>query len=65
MSDPHSIVIRPEPFGAGFDITVEPGPAWSNCNTERRTLREARRYAESLRVVHPAWPIRDETREAV
>lgn len=58
----HAIFIRPEPFGAGFDITVEPGPAWSNCNTERPTLRDARRYADSLKIVH-GWPIRDETGE--
>ncbi|WP_420142312.1 hypothetical protein [Sphingomonas sp.] len=62
MAD-HVIFIRPEPFGVGFDITVEPGRAWSNCNTERPTLREAPRYADSPKNVH-GWPIRDETGEA-
>lgn len=59
----HTIFIRPEPFGAGFDITVEPSPNWSHCNAERPTLREARRYAESLKIVH-GWSVRDETGEA-
>ena len=59
MADSHVIVIRPEPFGAGFDIAVEPAPAWANFNAERPTHRAATRYAESLRVVH-GWKVRDE-----
>lgn len=59
----HVIIIRPEPFGVGFDITVEPSPAWGNFNQERPDHRAARRYAESLKVVN-GWCIRDEPGEA-
>jgi hypothetical protein len=61
MADPQ-ILIRHEAFGAGFDITVEPKPAWASFDCERPTHHAARRYAESLRTVH-GWRIRDETGE--
>jgi hypothetical protein len=57
------IIIRSEPFGVGFDITVEPAPAWANFNAERPTIKAARRYAESLRKVH-GWAMRDLSGEA-
>ncbi|NIJ32790.1 hypothetical protein [Sphingomonas oligoaromativorans] len=63
MAEPQ-IIIRREPFGIGFDITVEPKPAWTSFNCERPTLHAARRYAEGLHTVH-GWRIRDETGEAV
>lgn len=59
MADPHTIVIRREAFGVGFDIIVEPAPSWANFAVERPTLKAARRYAESLRTVH-GWKIRDD-----
>jgi hypothetical protein len=56
----HIIYIRPEAFGAGFDITVEPPAPWADFNRERPTLKAARRYAGSLRTVH-GWRVKDET----
>lgn len=56
----HTIFIRPEAFGVGFDITVEPPVPWTSFDRERPTLKAAQRYAESLRTVH-GWRIKDET----
>lgn len=47
--------------GAGFDVVVEPPPEWTNHNRERATHRAARRYADSLRIVH-GWPVVDQSR---
>ena len=59
MAGEHTIVIRPEAFGAGFDIVVEPAVPWTSFDRERPTFKAARRYAESLRTVH-GWRIREE-----
>ena len=63
MFEARRIFIRPEPFGCGFDVTVEPAPEWINMARERPTHREAQRYALGLRAVH-GWRIVDETGEA-
>jgi hypothetical protein len=63
MADNHAIIIRPEPFGVGFDITVEPAPTWANFNVERPTIGAARRYACGLATVHK-WRIVDQSGEA-
>jgi hypothetical protein len=55
-----SIIIRQQPAGAGFSITLDPAPAWADFDRERPTHRAARRYAEGLRTVH-GWKIRDES----
>lgn len=62
MAEQHTIIIRPEPFGVGFDITVEPAPRWANFNAERPTISAARRYARSLATVHK-WRIVDQSGE--
>lgn len=54
------IIIRPEAFGHGFDIVVEPAPGWTSYDVERPTHRDAIRYAKSLQVVH-GWKIVDQT----
>lgn len=54
------IYIRPEAFGAGYDITVEPPAPWADFDCERPTLKAALRYATSLRTVH-GWRVKDET----
>lgn len=58
----HVIVIRPEAFGIGFDVVVEPQPAWGSFACERRDHRSAKRCADHIRIAH-GWPIRDETGE--
>jgi hypothetical protein len=63
MAGDHVIHIRPEAFGAGFDITVEPPVAWTSFNCERPSLKAARRYADSLRTVH-GWRIKEEIGDA-
>ena len=55
------IIIRPEPSGRGFNVSVIPSPEWGSLNCERPTHREARRYADILRVVQPSWSVVDET----
>jgi hypothetical protein len=54
----HRIVITPEPFGAGYDIKIEPCVTWAHNDVERPTLHEAMRYARSLKTLH-GWPIND------
>lgn len=55
------IVIRPT--GDAFSIAIEPPPEWTGLDRERPTLRDARRYAEGLRIVH-GWKVADQTKEA-
>lgn len=55
------ICIRPEAFGVGFDVNIEPPAPWARYDQERPTHRSARRYAESLRTIYPDWRIVDET----
>ncbi|MBV9528531.1 hypothetical protein [Sphingomonas sp.] len=54
----HTIIIRPEAFGCGFDVLIDPPISYARYDQERPTLRAARRYAESLKVV-TGFPIRD------
>lgn len=56
------VFIRPAMVGQVFDVSVDPPVAWSNFNQERPDIRSARRYAQSLKVVH-GWGISDETGE--
>ncbi|MDE0878315.1 MAG: hypothetical protein OSB00_06570 [Sphingomonas bacterium] len=60
----HVVVIRPEPFGVGYDVTVEPSPAGDTFDKEYPTFAGARGYARGLRL-YRGWPIRDETGEGV
>jgi hypothetical protein len=57
------IVIRSEAFGCGYDIVIEPPAAWAHYDQERPTIRAARRYAESLKIVNPSWKIDDQSGE--
>jgi len=57
----HRIVISHEPFGSGYDITVEPALSWARFDQERPTFAQALIYAEALRIEH-GWPILDQTR---
>jgi hypothetical protein len=50
MSEPR-IYLRPEPFGVGFDVTIEPPLAdGRKFDRELATYREARGYAGGLRM---------------
>ena len=61
MAEPrHAIIIRPEAFGCGFDVVIEPPIAFARYDQERPSVAAARRYAESLKVV-TGFPIREET----
>ncbi|MBV9528201.1 MAG: hypothetical protein JOZ79_07560 [Sphingomonas sp.] len=45
-----AIVISPEPFGAGFDVRVEPAlPDGRHFGRELATIKAARGYAHELR----------------
>ena len=52
------IAIRPEPFGAGVDVMVEPPPAGVGHDREHRNICDARRYAERLSIA-TGWPVID------
>ena len=58
MAGERTTIITPKVGSDGYDISIEPPPNWSNFNVSRPTPRAARRYAESLRIVH-GWRIRD------
>lgn len=60
----HTIVIKPEPFGGGYDVTIEPRPDGESFDREYPTFAGARGYARGLRL-HRGWPIRDLTGEGV
>jgi len=60
----HVVVVRHEPFGVGFDVTVEPAPAGPTFDRECPTAAEARGYARGLRL-HKGWQIRDLTGEVL
>ncbi|MBV9842398.1 MAG: hypothetical protein JOY99_12865 [Sphingomonadaceae bacterium] len=61
MAD-HAIYIRPEPFGCGYDIVIEPPILHARYNAERGTVKAARRYADSIRIV-TGFKVVDETGE--
>lgn len=44
----HRILIAPEPFGHGYDVTVCPPPDGIGHDRELASYREARAYAEGL-----------------
>lgn len=60
----HTVVINHEPFGVGYDVTVEPAPPRDTFDREYPTLAGARGYARGLRL-YRGWPIRDLTGEGV
>lgn len=60
----HVVVIKHEPFGQGYDVTVEPKPAGDSFDREYPTFAHARGYARGLRL-YRGWPIRDLTGEGV
>jgi len=60
----HTVVIKHEPFGSGYDVIVEPTPAGDTFDKEYATFAGARGYARGLRL-YRGWPIRDETGEGV
>ncbi len=62
--NPHTIYIRLEPFGVGYDVTVDPPVPGFAFDAEYPTYREARTYARGIRL-HRGFPIVDETGEDV
>lgn len=63
MSVHHRIIVRPEAFGCGFDVVVDPPAPDEILDREFATHREARGYASGLRLTR-RWPIVDQTDEA-
>lgn len=55
----HTIRIAPEPFGCGFDVTVEPVPTGVGHDRELPTYAEAKAYAERLSAAM-GWPVLDQ-----
>lgn len=58
----HTIVITPEVFGIGYDVTIEPAPSGVNLDREQPTYAAATGYAQALHL-NWGWPIRDMTGE--
>ena len=54
----HVIAIRPEPFGVGVDVMVEPPPTGVGHDREHRNVCDARRYADRLSKA-TGWPVVD------
>jgi hypothetical protein len=57
---PHRIIIRGEPFGQGFDVTVEPTLEGQSFDREYPTHKETRGYAGGLHILR-GWRIVDES----
>jgi len=55
----HQVFIRPEVFGAGFDVIVEPPIARPSIDREFPAVSLARAYAAGVAAVS-GWPIVDE-----
>lgn len=55
-----TILILKEPFGAGFDVKVEPPVQGEPLNMEFRDYRQARGWAQGLRTTR-GWRIFDRT----
>lgn len=58
----HRIIIDLEPFGAGYDVKVEPAVPGFSFDAEYPDHKSARTYARGLRL-HRGWPIDDRTGE--
>lgn len=58
----HTIYIRHEPFGCGFDVTVEPPVDGFNFDRECPDHKFARTYANGIKL-HRGWPVIDQTME--
>jgi hypothetical protein len=54
----HTIIIRHEPFGTGFDVTIEPPLEGESFDRELPTHKEAFGFAGGLRMVR-GWPVLD------
>ncbi|WP_448658296.1 hypothetical protein ACPVPU_12605 [Sphingomonas sp. CJ99] len=59
MKPPHLIAVTPEPFGYGFDVTVNPPPQGIGHDREFRAYADARAYADQLSKAM-GWPVIDQ-----
>ena len=62
MAEDSKIYIRPEAFGAGFDVTAEPPIEGHPLDKEYPDLKHARGYASGLKMTL-GFPVVDQTGE--